>query len=241
MRVDQISDIITQKQKKLISTNDLIHAISAQKTKTEKLVTEKSKQAVDALVMLQVLFYLKDGIGKTNYDPLLTTTISELNEEVRLVAQMLYVDYMDILPMQEYWLKNYTDDEFLLMQSAIDGDVPSSLALSEKFEALGNIDAATYWAEVAYTGLSPFKENASPIVRTPEKQSPTRYNDLPNPKKQPSKGNIILKSYGLTDDTFTVEYKHIVSSRFKRGLLLFGFVSMMMVIVFFVANARRQK
>jgi hypothetical protein len=151
-KLKDITEIIINKQRKLIKQNDLLNAINTQRTKTEKLVNEKAKEATNALVMLQTLVYLRDGVEDISdeQETILTTDSTELNDKIRSVGHQLYHAYMDVLPLKEYWLpldvsSDKDAEDFDMMQRAICGDVATCSHLSEIFEASENFDAATYW------------------------------------------------------------------------------------------------
>jgi hypothetical protein len=152
--LNQISDIITQKQKKLIPRNDLLNAIELQRQKTESLVQQESSMAVYALVMLQVLYFLRDGIDNHIEDD-----CTDFDLEIIKGARQIYQLYLDQLPPKEFIL----EDQFELMQKAVGGDIESQLEVSEIFQVNGNSQAAKYWVESAFIQQEQAKEEIVPV------------------------------------------------------------------------------
>lgn len=129
----------------LISWADLENAILEQENAAENCSSKLSQETVDSLVILQVLYYVRNGGTANSYLAVADVASAQtLKRQVEEQATEIYLAYRLALPNLEYLLPSDSDD-FKLLQAGIDGDKVACRQLALIFEDLGNEPAQQYW------------------------------------------------------------------------------------------------
>jgi uncharacterized protein YciU (UPF0263 family) len=149
-------EILKEKHSKLISKTAIIQSIDVQLGVAQTQLTEAN------LVILQVLFYLRDGVENaasvTDYLPKhilgeeVVEAWQEKQPELAEKAFIEYESYQKVLPPSYALVPMDSNvEEFQLTQDALEGNETSREELIKHFESVGNQEAAKYWADQRVT------------------------------------------------------------------------------------------
>jgi uncharacterized protein YciU (UPF0263 family) len=149
-------DILIGKETRLISKTALLQSIDVQLGITQSQLDEAN------LIVLQVMFYLRDGADKselvTDYLPKhilgdeVVEAWQEKQPEITEKALIEYDAYIKVLPPSYALVSLDSSIElFQLTQDALEGNEASREGLIQYFENLGRLDAANYWADQRIT------------------------------------------------------------------------------------------
>jgi hypothetical protein len=203
LKLNRVSDIITQKQAVIIPATILETAIKMQYKKTEILINEKSDMVDYALIMLRVLVLVRYGVCAE--DDIFKRYRADMLPELTSIANNVYKNYMEILPPREYWMvEDLSMQEFNYIQKAVSGNIEACMVVSIFFAERGNQAAASYWMNIVEAhstqAITPSEEEfaeTSPIPDLDDK--------LENPKE----------SADISSESDVAEHEHYETENLK--------------------------
>ncbi|KAJ3352645.1 hypothetical protein HDU91_005980, partial [Kappamyces sp. JEL0680] len=167
----RVLEIITQKQKTFLSLSEVEKAIEEQVLVADELAMSLSPLAVDALIKLQVLYYIKNG-GIAGAEEAVSSEFSApaLKEEVCDAAAVLYLEYQAVFPPKQVLLPiDAPVQDLVVLQLALDGNKQAQADLASYFASLDHASAAEYWAVLSKTNTFEFvyeSDSAASVVAT---------------------------------------------------------------------------
>jgi hypothetical protein len=230
----KIASIILKPKPYLVSEVELESAIEFQLDKVKNFEKDDPLYKY-ALVMLQVLLYLRDGPEESNEAVLVELQYS-FRKEVITGAIEIYSTYMNALPPRNCLLNLDCDsDDLELMQNAIDGDQESALGLSEKFKIMGDLqlikDSAKYWFRFAYENINQMDHYQYRTITKEKVQISTSVVKLANEFEPSQELNSLNEKDGVNSNFYSSNLDQILSIPKKCKLVLNRFPLLENIVV----------